>query len=85
MMSGVVGAALTPLGGGKPVGAGVSLAKHQTRCPVMGGAINKAHFADVKGKRIYVCCPSCIDTIKADPDTYIKKLESEGVEIEKTP
>ncbi|MDF7798552.1 hypothetical protein P4C99_03710 [Pontiellaceae bacterium B1224] len=55
--------------------------KEQTLCPVMGGKINKAQYADVKEKRIYVCCPGCIDTIKAAPDQYIKKMETEGITI----
>ncbi|MDZ8119023.1 hypothetical protein [Pontiella agarivorans] len=53
--------------------------KTQTLCPVMGGKINKAQYVDVKGKRIYVCCPGCIGKIKADPDTYIHKLEADGI------
>ncbi len=57
----------------------------QTKCPVMGGDIDKKQFVDVKGKRIYVCCPGCVDTIKKDPDTYIKKLEGEGVAVENAP
>jgi len=59
--------------------------KKQTTCPVMGGKINKAQYADVKGKRVYVCCPACIAEVKTDPEKYIKKLESEGVKIAKTP
>ena len=57
--------------------------KKQTTCPVMGGKINKAQYADVKGKRIYVCCPGCISKVKADPDKYIKKLEAEGITLDK--
>ncbi len=57
--------------------------KAQTTCPVMGGKINKAQYADVKGKRIYVCCAGCIAKIKADPDKYIKQLESEGITLDK--
>jgi hypothetical protein len=57
--------------------------KKQTTCPVMGGKINKAQYADVKGKRIYVCCPGCIGKIKADPDKYIKQLEAEGITLDK--
>ena len=60
-------------------------AKTQTICPVMGGKIDKKSFVDVKGKRIYMCCPGCADTIKADPDKYIKKLEDQGVVLEKAP
>ena len=59
--------------------------KAQTKCPVMGGKINKKQYVDVKGKRIYVCCPGCIGTIKADPDKYIQKLEKEGVTLDAAP
>jgi hypothetical protein len=59
--------------------------KKQTTCPVMGGKINRAQYADVKGKRIYVCCPGCIGKIKADPDKYIKQMEDEGIVLDMTP
>lgn len=59
--------------------------KAQTVCPVMGGKINKAQYADVDGKRIYVCCPGCIGKIKANPAKYVKKLEDAGVTLEKVP
>ncbi|MDF7826497.1 hypothetical protein P4B35_20875 [Pontiellaceae bacterium B12227] len=58
--------------------------KKQTTCPVMGGKINEAQYADVKGKRIYVCCKGCISKIKADPDKYIKQLEAEGITLDRT-
>lgn len=57
--------------------------KKQTTCPVMGGKINKAQYADVKGKRIYVCCTGCIAKIKADSEKYIKQLEAEGIALDK--
>ncbi len=57
--------------------------KPQTTCPVMGGKINKDLYVDHAGKRIYVCCQGCIAPIKADPDKFIKKLEAEGVTLEK--
>jgi hypothetical protein len=57
----------------------------QTTCPVMGGKINKKYYIDVKGYRIYVCCPGCINKIKSDPDKYIQKLHKLGVRIEKAP
>ncbi len=60
-------------------------AKMQTTCPVMGGKIDKSQYADVQGKRIYVCCPGCVAKVKADPEKYIKKLEAEGVAIAQTP
>jgi YHS domain-containing protein len=49
----------------------------------MGGKINKSQYAEVNGKRIYVCCAGCISKIKAEPAKYIKQLESNGVELEK--
>lgn len=57
--------------------------KKQTTCPVMGGKIDKAQYADVKGKRIYVCCAGCIAKIKADPEKYIKQMEAEGITLDK--
>ena len=65
--------------------SGIAVARIQTHCPVMGGKINKQHYADVKGKRIYVCCPGCIEKIESDPDTYISKLETSGVLLDETP
>lgn len=59
--------------------------EQQERCPVMGGKINRNHYVDVQGKRVYVCCPGCIDKIKADPAKYIRKLEDQGVEVEQAP
>jgi YHS domain-containing protein len=56
--------------------------KPQTTCPVMGEAINKKEYVDYNGKRIYVCCPMCIEKVKKDPETYIKKLESKGQSVE---
>ncbi len=56
--------------------------KQQETCPVHGGKINKSMYADVKGKRIYVCCGGCIDIIKKDPDKYIKILADKGEGVE---
>jgi YHS domain-containing protein len=56
--------------------------KPQTTCPVQGGPIHKKLFADYKGKRIYVCCPDCIDSVKANPQKYIDKLKSLGQSVE---
>lgn len=57
----------------------------QTVCPVMGGPINKELYADVMGKRVYVCCAGCLEKIKQEPEMYIKKLEDSGVVLENTP
>jgi YHS domain-containing protein len=78
LMAAVIGIGFTTLAAEKKAEP-----KKQTTCPVMGGTVNKAQYADVQGKRIYVCCPGCIGKIKADPDKYIKQLEAEGIEIDK--
>ncbi len=56
--------------------------KAQTECPVMGGKINKAIYADHEGKRIYLCCKGCIGAVQKDPAKYIKALEDKGVTVE---
>lgn len=57
--------------------------KPQTTCPVMGGTIDKSIYVDYDGKRIYLCCPACIDAMTKDPAKYVKQLESEGVKLDK--
>ncbi len=57
----------------------------QEKCPVMGSPINKNIYVDYKGKRIYFCCPACPEEFKKNPDKYMKKLETEGVELENAP
>jgi YHS domain-containing protein len=57
----------------------------QTTCPVMGGKINKAIFADYQGKRVYFCCGACPAEFKKDPAKYVKILEDQGVVLDKTP
>lgn len=61
---------------------GVTVAKIQTKCPVMGGDINKKLYVDSDGKRIYMCCKGCEGALKKDPAKYIKKLEAEGVVLD---
>jgi YHS domain-containing protein len=57
----------------------------QTLCPVTGRAINKDIFADYQGKRIYFCCPGCLEKFKQNPDMYMKKFQEEGIALEKSP
>ena len=52
--------------------------KTQTKCPIMGGAINKALYADVQNQRIYVCCQGCVGAIKADPAKAFAGLQKNG-------
>jgi YHS domain-containing protein len=56
--------------------------KPQTTCPVTGDPIDKKLYVDYKGKRIYVCCSSCIAPLKKNPEKYIKKLEKMGQGVE---
>jgi YHS domain-containing protein len=59
--------------------------KPQTKCPVLGGDVNKQVYADYQGKRIYFCCEGCDKEFKKDPEKYLKKLQDEGVTPEPTP
>lgn len=59
--------------------------KHQTVCPVMGGAVNKQLYVDFDGKRIYVCCSGCIDAVKKDAAATIRKMEADGIALDKVP
>ncbi len=58
---------------------GVTVASLQTKCPVMGGAIDKALYVDHADKRIYVCCEGCIARVKKDPAKTIQSMEAAGV------
>ena len=57
--------------------------KPQTHCPVMGGEINKEVYVDYKGQRVYFCCPGCEGTFLKEPEKYLEKMRSEGIEPEK--
>jgi YHS domain-containing protein len=59
--------------------------KPQALCPVEGGKIDKTIFADYQGKRVYFCCAMCPAKFKEDPQKYIKKMEDEGIVLEKAP
>lgn len=58
---------------------------NQTKCPVMGGDVNKTVFSDHKGKRVYFCCKPCSEAFSKDPDKYLEKMKKEGVILEETP
>ena len=47
----------------------------QKFCPISGDDINKKHYLDYQGRRVYFCCRSCIKTFTADPATMIKRLD----------
>lgn len=52
-------------------------------CPVLGGAVDKKLFVEKNGKKIYVCCESCLKTVKKDFDKYYNKAYKK-VETKKT-
>lgn len=56
--------------------------KPQTTCPVMGDPVSKKLYVDHNGRRIYVCCTSCLAKVKKDPEKYISKLERMGQSVE---
>jgi YHS domain-containing protein len=76
-------------GAAKPMAnatASVAAGKAQTMCPVLDEPItSKDVYVDHNGQRIYLCCAGCKATFSKDPEKYIKKLEAEGVQIEKAP
>ena len=59
--------------------------KVQTTCPVMGGEINKDIYLDHEGNRIYFCCQACVEKFNQDPDTYLQKLKTANVTLQKSP
>lgn len=59
--------------------------KTQTTCPVMKGEIDRRYYVDYEGKRIFVCCPGCLGSVKQDPTKYLKELEKVGQQAEAVP
>jgi YHS domain-containing protein len=49
-------------------------------CPVTGEPISKEIKAEINGRTIYACCPDCLDTVKKDPDLYLKQESGEKKE-----
>ena len=63
----------------------VLLESVQKNCPVTGEAINKQVFTDYKGRRVYFCCPACIEPFKKDPEKYLNKLQEQTQQNEPKP
>jgi YHS domain-containing protein len=49
-------------------------------CPVTGEPVNKSLKNEVNGRTFYVCCEGCADTVKKNPDLYLKPVEGEKKE-----
>jgi YHS domain-containing protein len=41
-------------------------------CPVTGEAVDKTLKGEVNGRTFYVCCAGCLDTVKKNPELYLK-------------
>jgi len=59
--------------------------KKQTNCPITGDPISKKHYVDYNDRRVYFCCHECPPKFLKEPETYIKQMQAEGVELERTP
>jgi YHS domain-containing protein len=51
-------------------------------CPVTGEPVNKNLKNEVNGRVFYVCCEGCAETVKKNPDLYLKPVEGEKKEQE---
>ncbi len=57
-------------------GAVLAAEQHNTICPVMTGERTKDKFyVDWNGRKIYMCCRSCVRKFKKNPEKYLKNLE----------
>ena len=55
----------------------------QTLCPILSGKIDKNIHTDYMGQRIYFCCAGCKVEFMKDPEKFIKKMEAQGIQLEK--
>ena len=56
---------------------------YQSKCPVMGGAIDATAFTVLPdGKKVFFCCPGCDGKFLKDPAKYAAKLEAQGTMID---
>lgn len=46
-----------------------------TKCPILGEAIDPKITTTYQGKTIAFCCKDCIDDFKKDPEKYMKDLK----------
>lgn len=55
-----------------------NLAKAQATCPVMGKPVDASMKSTVvNGRKVFVCCPPCIEKIQAEPITYMTKVNAQ--------
>lgn len=52
------------------------LAAAQGRCPVMNNPLPKQSASTVlKGRRVFVCCPPCVEKMEAAPEKYLATVD----------
>lgn len=44
-------------------------------CPVTGEKVDKEIKAEILGRTVYFCCADCVETVKKNPELYLKKIE----------
>ena len=55
----------------------------QKLCPVMDEPLNGMggpYRVNVEGRAVYICCPGCAKKLQSDPQGYLQKLASQGIE-----
>jgi len=58
-----------------------ALAEAQGTCPVGNGplgAMGTPPIVEVKGRKVFICCEGCRDSLESDPDKYLAKLDKKG-------
>jgi YHS domain-containing protein len=73
------GAAAVPEGFEKLSDADRAAALAQKFCPVSGeklGEMGTPIKVTVKGRDVFLCCPSCKEDLEKDPDKYLAKLDA---------
>jgi YHS domain-containing protein len=72
-------AAKMPEGFEKLSAADQTAALAQKVCPVSGeklGEMGTPFKVTVKGRDVFLCCPSCKEDLEKDPDKYLAKLDA---------
>ncbi|KMQ49871.1 hypothetical protein CHISP_3224 [Chitinispirillum alkaliphilum] len=54
----------------------------QQTCPVMDREIDKDLYVEQDGKRIYVCCQSCVEIVENDFEKYLEVIKESDEEVE---
>ncbi|MBL59370.1 MAG: hypothetical protein CMO75_06840 [Verrucomicrobiales bacterium] len=62
-----------------------ALAQEQKLCPLMiEDEIDSEEYVEYKGKKIFMCCGSCVKKFKKDPDYYVKLTSNLLPQIDKS-